>query len=225
LGEWPAAADKGQLRATPTRRGIAIVSDLVATDRTGMPINRLLPLVRMSMRHLVKTSLVVTLLLTATQARAEDITVKMFKATQSGNGDAIGMVTISDTDKGASFKLALHGLPPGTHGFHVHENGNCGPTLYSGGLLIPAGAAGGHLDPDHTGKHLGPNGEGHLGDLPVMEVEANGSTDQTLIAPRIKDTGDLKGRSLVINVGGDNYKDTPLLDGGGGGRIACGVIP
>ncbi len=181
------------------------------------------------MRHLVKTSLVVTLLLAATHfattgARAEDITVKMSKATQSGTGDPVGTVTISDTDKGASFKLALHGLPPGTHGFHVHENGNCGPTFYSG-ILIPAGAAGGHLDPDHTGKHLGPDGEGHLGDLPVMEVEADGTTDQTLIAPRIKNIEDLKGRALVINVGGDNYKDTPLLDGGGGGRIACGVIP
>jgi Cu-Zn family superoxide dismutase len=176
------------------------------------------------MRHLVKTSLVVTLLLAATQARADDITVKMSKATQNGAGDAIGTVTISDTDKGATFKLALHGLPPGTHGFHVHENGNCGPTIYSG-ILIPAGAAGGHFDPDHTGKHLGPNGEGHLGDLPVMEVETDGTTSQTLTAPRIKDIDDLKGRALVINVGGDNYKDTPLLDGGGGGRIACGLIP
>jgi Cu-Zn family superoxide dismutase len=176
------------------------------------------------MRHLVKTSLVVTLLLAATQARAEDITVKMLKATQSGTSDSIGTVTISDTDKGATFKLSLHGLPPGTHGFHVHENGNCGPTFYSG-ILIPAGAAGGHFDPDHTGKHLGPTGDGHLGDLPVMEVEATGTTDQTLTAPRIKAIEDLKGRSLVINVGGDNYKDTPLLDGGGGGRIACGVIP
>jgi Cu-Zn family superoxide dismutase len=175
------------------------------------------------MRHLVKTSLVVTLLLAANQARAEDITVKMLKATQSGTGDPIGIVTISDTDKGASFKLALHGLPPGTHGFHVHENGNCGPTIFSG-ILIPAGTAGSHFDPDQTGKHLGPNGEGHLGDLPVMEVEANGATDQTLTASRIKSIDDLKGRALVINVGGDNYKDTPLLDGGGGGRIACGVI-
>jgi len=180
------------------------------------------------MHHPVKTSLVVALLYTAAffaagQARAADITVKMFKATPNGTGDALGTVTISDTDKGASFKLALHGLPPGTHGFHVHENGTCGPTIYTG-ILIPAGAAGGHYDPDHTGKHLGPNGEGHLGDLPVLEIDGKGAADQTLLAPRIKNIGDLKGLSLVINIGGDNYSDTPRLDGGGGGRIACGLI-
>ncbi len=30
---------------------------------------------------------------------------------------------------------------------------------------------------------------------------------------------------LVIHEGGDNYSDTPKPLGGGGGRIACGVVP
>ncbi len=176
------------------------------------------------MRHVITTALLAGWMLAAGQAQAEDITVKMFKATQNGPGDAIGTITISDTDKGAVFKLALHGLPPGSHGFHAHENANCGPTMFSGGILIPAGAAGAILDPDQTGKHLGPNGDGYLGDLPVIDVDGNGIAEETLTAPRIKDIEVLKGRALVINVGGDNYKDTPLLNGGGGGRLACGVI-
>jgi len=156
-------------------------------------------------------------------ARAADITVTMSRATQDGTGASLGTVVISDTDGGASFKLSLHGLVPGPHGFQVHENDNCGPTFISG-IRIPAGAAGGHFDPDLTGKHLGPLGDGHLGDLPVLDVEPNGTANQTLIAPRIKDINVLKGHALVIHTGGDNYKDTPNLDGGGGGRFACGLI-
>lgn len=173
------------------------------------------------LRH---TALLAAFLLMTAQARAAELTVKMFKATQNGPGESIGTVTISDGDKGAALKLALHGLPPGGHGFHVHENGHCGPTFAAGGILIPAGAAGGHFDPDHTGRHLGPEGDGHLGDLPVLDVNDKGNASQTLDAPRIKDVSVLKGHALVINVAGDNYSDTPRLDGGGGGRIACGVI-
>jgi superoxide dismutase, Cu-Zn family len=159
----------------------------------------------------------------ALPAIAADLTVTMHKATQEGTSENLGTITILNSSSGAAFKLALHGLPPGSHGFHVHENGNCGPTLLND-IRIPAGAAGGHLDPGHTGIHAGPNGEGHLGDLPVLEVEANGTAKQTLTAPRIKDTAMLKGRALVIHLGGDNYSDSPSLSGGGGGRFACGVV-
>jgi Cu-Zn family superoxide dismutase len=44
-----------------------------------------------------------------------------------------------------------------------------------------------------------------------------------VLAPRIK-VSDLKGRSLMIHAGGDNYSDSPQKLGGGGARVACGVI-
>ena len=34
---------------------------------------------------------------------------------------------------------------------------------------------------------------------------------------------DVKGRSVIIHAGGDNYSDQPAPLGGGGARIACGV--
>jgi Copper/zinc superoxide dismutase (SODC) len=34
---------------------------------------------------------------------------------------------------------------------------------------------------------------------------------------------DVKGRSVMIHAGGDNYSDQPAPLGGGGARIACGV--
>lgn len=127
----------------------------------------------------------------------------------------IGSVQAQDTFKGLKLTPRLHGLPPGAHGFHVHVNPNCA----NKGL-----AAGGHLDPKHSNKHLGPNKSGHLGDLPRLLVKANGTATQSLIAPRLK-AQDIIGHSLMIHVDGDNYSDSPKPLGGGGARLACGVIP
>ena len=166
---------------------------------------------------------VVALMLGAPWARADDTVVSIYLATQSGPGAAIGVISIGQTDKGAAFKLDLRNLPPGPHGFHVHENGECGPIMMNG-IASPAGAAGSHWDPDQTNKHAGPEGEGHMGDLPLLQVAADGTATQTLIAPRIKDIALLRGHALVIHVHGDNYSDQPEPAGGGGARIACGVV-
>jgi Cu-Zn family superoxide dismutase len=84
-------------------------------------------------------------------------------------------------------------------------------------------AAGGHYDPAGTGKHEGPYGNGHLGDLPPLYVGPDGRATQPVLAPRLK-LSDLKGRSLMIHAGGDNYSDKPEPLGGGGARVACGVV-
>jgi Cu-Zn family superoxide dismutase len=159
----------------------------------------------------------------ALPAAAADPMVAMHRLTQQGTSEDLGKIVISGSAAGAVFKLDLHGLPPGPHGFHVHENSGCGPTNMND-VRIPGGAAGGHLDPDHTNKHEGPAGEGHRGDLPVLTVEANGTATQALTAPRIKDIESLRNHALIIHAGGDTYSDTPSALGGGGGRIACGVI-
>jgi Cu-Zn family superoxide dismutase len=67
-------------------------------------------------------------------------------------------------------------------------------------------------------------GGGHLGDLPLITVKADGTAKAVLTAPRIKTLDVLKGHALMIHVGGDNYSDQPLPLGGGGARFACGVI-
>ena len=40
---------------------------------------------------------------------------------------------------------------------------------------------------------------------------------------RLKTT-DLAGRAIIIHAGGDNYSDNPKKLGGGGARVACGVV-
>ena len=139
-----------------------------------------------------------------------------------GIGSSIGTVTFTDTDAGVEIKTNLHGLPAGQHGFHVHEKGDCGPADKNG-VMTAAQAAGGHYDPDKTGKHLGPEGGGHKGDLPFLTVNASGEANVILSVKGVK-ADDFKGRALMIHGGGDNYSDMPEELGGGGARIACGVI-
>lgn len=83
-------------------------------------------------------------------------------------------------------------------------------------------AAGGHFDPQNTNTHQGPYSNGHLVDLPVLYVDADGQAHTPILAPRLK-TSDLNGLAVMVHENGDNYSDTPAL-GGGGERIACGRI-
>lgn len=151
-----------------------------------------------------------------------DITVQMNAADEKGTGKSLGRVVISESKYGLVFTPELTGLKPGLHGFHVHENPSCA-AAEKDGKSVPAQAAGGHYDPTGSKRHDLPWGEGHLGDLPGLFVDAKGHADQPVLAPRLK-MSDVKGRALMVHAGGDNYSDQPAPLGGGGARVACGVI-
>ena len=89
---------------------------------------------------------------------------------------------------------------------------------------MPAGAAGSHYDPATTGHHGTPWGKGHLGDLPPLFVAVDGAATQPVLAPRLAKLAHIQGRALVLHAGGDNHADLPAPLGGGGARLACGVI-
>lgn len=171
----------------------------------------------------LRPSLAFGLMALSLGAHAASLDVPLRLATEAGAGTAVGSVKIEQTPYGLSFTPALQDLPPGLHGFHVHAQGSCEPTRQDG-KVTPAGAAGGHLDPQQSGKHGLPWGDGHLGDLPALYVAADGKATQPVLAPRLK-LDDVAGRALMVHVGGDNHADHPMALGGGGGRMACGVIP
>jgi Cu-Zn family superoxide dismutase len=161
-------------------------------------------------------------------ALAEEAVIQMHHIDASGVGAPLGTVTAMDTADGLVLKLDLDDtLTPGAHGFHVHQNGSCEPAMKDGKSVAGLGA-GGHYDPKNAGKHMGPAGRGHLGDLPVIyvEVDEDGTrpVKRPLVAPYLK-VADLKGRALVIHAEGDNYSDDPKPLGGGGARVACGIAP
>jgi superoxide dismutase, Cu-Zn family len=158
----------------------------------------------------------------ASMVYAASETVTMNAIDANGVGKKVGTLRLSDTKAGLRITPQLTDLPPGDHGFHVHVNPDCGPGTGPNGQPAAGMAAGGHYDPANTGKHLGPYGKGHMGDMPVLTVDASGKATEAVIVPRLT-MADVKGRSIVIHAGGDNYSDQPAPLGGGGARIACGV--
>ena len=129
---------------------------------------------------------------------------------------SIGYVTADDTLYGVLFTPHLRYLPPGIHGFHVHTCQSC---------AIQGEMAGDHLGLQGIRTHNGPyKGNSHLGDLPVLIVNSKGRAELPILAPRLK-LENIKGRTLMIDAGGDNYSDVPKENGGGIFHLACGEVP
>ncbi len=150
--------------------------------------------------------------------KQESVVVPMYL--ESAN--QIGTVTIYPVHNGLEFLVDLNNLSAGDHGFHIHEIGNCSHKIVDGKEVL-FGAAGSHYEPKKTNHHMGPDQEGHKGDLPYLTANQKGVI-QALIYKKGLTLDEIKGRSLVIHQNGDNYADTPKPLGGGGERIACGVI-
>lgn len=145
--------------------------------------------------------------------RAITIPITLFDANNQIKN--IGTIVAKNVRCGVLFTPHLSDLPPGVHGFHIHEK----PSCEDKGM-----AAGSHLDPRHTEKHKGPyQYQGHLGDLPILVVDQTGRATLPTLAPHLTLTK-IKGHALIIHAGQDNYSDEPEKLGGGGARIACGII-
>lgn len=155
-------------------------------------------------------------------AAAAELVVPINKVTPQGVGEKLGTATISDKPGGGlEFNVNVTGIPAGEHGFHLHTTGSCDPQDKDG--KPQAGlAAGPHFDPAATKTHRGPMGTGHKGDLPFLTATDQG-IKMVVTAPHLA-MSDVEGRALVIHAGGDNYTDHPE-NGGGKGRIACGIVP
>jgi len=164
--------------------------------------------------------------LTSLSLHAAEKTITIYQLTNNqatnGIGEAIGSITFQDSPAGLLIKNQLTQLSAGEHGFHLHENPSCEGDEKDD-QWVPGLKAGSHYDPDKTGEHEGPYGEGHKGDLPFILVEEDGTSQQVLLVPRLT-VEELTGLSVMIHEGGDNYADAPKPLGGGGARIACGVI-
>jgi Cu-Zn family superoxide dismutase len=124
-----------------------------------------------------------------------------------------------DSD-GVRFSGKLTDLPPGPHGFHIHENGKCDAPDFE--------SAGGHFNP--TGKHHGdknPDGP-HAGDLGNIGVRANGMIDVSVLATGVTLQSGANsllkpgGTSLVLHESPDDAMTDP--SGNSGARIACGIL-
>lgn len=136
-----------------------------------------------------------------------------------------GYVEISELDDSQmlSFKIKLKKLPPGEHGFHIHEAGN---------LLEGCSSCCSHFNPLNK-KHGGLEDKlnRHLGDLGNIIADKNGVCDMEIKVRYLKLRGfkfNIIGRSIVVHADRDDLgkgnNSESLKTGNAGKRIGCGVI-
>ena len=109
------------------------------------------------------------------------------------------------------------GVPPGTRGFHVHENGDCS--------AADASSAGGHFDPT-ANRHGGRDtAERHAGDFGNVDASSSGRISTSFVVHGVtlgSGTSSIAGRAIVLHGGRDDLTSQP--SGDSGARIACGII-
>lgn len=131
-------------------------------------------------------------------------------------GQTIGSVRAWQTAGGVTFRIDASGLPHGVHGIHVHAVGRCDPPDFA--------SAGSHWNP--AGRKHGVNNPAgpHAGDLPNVEVAANGVLGATVVVSGASMASllDADGAALVIHAAADDNMTDP--SGNSGARIACAVI-
>ena len=139
---------------------------------------------------------------------------------RNAQNEVVGTATLEETGTAVRIDLEITNLPEGTLAFHIHETGECSPPDFT--------SAGGHFNP--TGAQHGmENPEGpHAGDMPNIEVAADGTASVTVENDMItlsegpNSVLDADGSALMIHSGADDYVSDPAGDAGS--RIACGVI-
>jgi len=148
--------------------------------------------------------------------------------------ERVGTVKFSDDDDGVHVKVVFDAplvtFTAGFHGFHVHANDD--PANGTGCAAPSFASADGHF------KEVGQNHATHIGDMPVLLVNADGSAEARFVTDRFS-VADLTGRVVIVHFNADNYANIParyltgtltavdqatLNTGDAGGRFACGVI-
>jgi Cu-Zn family superoxide dismutase len=129
---------------------------------------------------------------------------------------AKGTVHFQDQGDGlVEVVVDLTGVPEGTHGFHVHEKGDCG----NNGMN-----AGAHFNPTSM-PHGAPDSQSHhAGDFGNVRAEANGEVHTRFMTHSItvkEGTISVIGHAVVLHGNPDDLVSQPA--GNAGPRIACGV--
>ncbi len=154
---------------------------------------------------------------TATPQNAPMIVTKAVAVLHATEGNmAHGVVTFTKEEGGVRVVANLMGVPPGEHGFHVHEFGDCSSADGS--------AAGGHFNPEGM-AHGGPMAEArHVGDLGNITADSSGNAQLDYVDTRIALNGSssIIGHGLILHAQPDDLASQPT--GNAGARIACGVI-
>ncbi len=145
---------------------------------------------------------------------ANKVAVAELKA--SAANKIAGKITFEQLS-GKQVKVTAHltGLKPGTHGFHVHEKGDCSDPEFK--------SAGGHFNPAKK-EHGEPSPMHHMGDLGNIKAGEDGVAhyEKTVDFLELEGANSIIGKAVIVHADPDDLKTQPT--GNSGARQACGVI-
>ncbi len=182
-------------------------------------------------------------LITAANVGAQNRSARTTLAT--ADGTEIGTVVFKTNNNHTEVRVRLTGAPgiDAFHGFHIHANDVVSDTNGEGCVADPA------ADPKtwfvSADGHYNPTGEAHarhVGDMPVVYVNADGSVETRFQIDKINPS-ELNGKVVILHAAADNFNNIPLgasatqytansaeataataKTGNAGDRLACGVI-
>lgn len=170
-----------------------------------------------ALRALAASALVLGLAACAVPGLTSSPTAVASVDLQPTRGNAVsGALKFSQTGNAVTVTGEVRGLKPGAeHGFHVHDKGDCssGDGMSTGGHFNPNAASHGH------------HGQGHVGDLPPLQADAQGVARINFTSTNLSLTDtktSVVGHGLIVHRDPDDYTTQPT--GNAGPRVACGVI-
>jgi Cu-Zn family superoxide dismutase len=119
-------------------------------------------------------------------------------------------------DGGVDVQIELTGVPPGVHGFHIHEKGDCGDN---------GNAAGGHFNPAataHGAPDVPPHHAGDFGNVTANDAGKVSTRFTTRAVTVEAGANSAVGHAIILHANPDDLTTQPT--GNAGGRIACGVV-
>lgn len=112
----------------------------------------------------------------------------------------------------------LTSVPPGVHGLHVHEKGDCsGNGMAAGDDFNPMNMP--HGSPQDESHHAGDLGNVTAGEKGEIHVDVPLNTFSITVH---SSTTSVLGRAVVLHANPDDLVTQP--DGNSGARIACGIV-
>lgn len=138
----------------------------------------------------------------------------------SASGSLVsGRLTLMPMGDGVHITGEIGGLQPnGSHGFHIHEKGDCS--------AADASSAGGHFNPAATPHGRAGHGAHHAGDGDNLIADPQGVARVNAHFSGVSLGGgganDIAGRALIVHANADDYSSQPA--GNAGARVACGLI-
>lgn len=156
-------------------------------------------------------------LMLCSAAQAETFVAQLMPT--AGHEGLAGQVVFQQVAQGAGVSLVAEvtGLPANsTHGFHVHEFGDC--------RAADATSAGGHFNPAQMPHGAPTEVERHLGDLGNLQSDAAGVAKLSVVDGHLAMSGphSILGRAVIVHIQADDLISQPV--GNAGARVLCGVI-